>query len=234
VDDIQFICGKEATQEEFFHTFNALADQNKQIIVSADRPPADLDGLDERLRSRLGGGLAVDFKPAAYELRLGILERKCAMMKRDVPRDVLAFLAQKVSSNIRELEGALNRLIAHTELTERPLTVGAAGDLLADILRTCDRRVSVEDIQKKVAEHYNIRPGDMHSPRRARAVARPRQIAMYLAKVMTEHSLPEIGRRFGGRDHTTIMHGVRRIEELIAADGALREDVERLKRAIAG
>ena len=234
IDDLQFICGKEATQEEFFHTFNALADQNKQIIITADRPPADLDGLDERLRSRLGGGLAVDFKPTPYELRLGILEKKSRMLKRDIPHDVLAFLAQKVVSNVRELEGALNRLVAHAELTGRALTVEVAGDLLSDILRSNDRRLSVEDIQKRVAEHYNIRLADMHSPRRARAVARPRQVAMYLAKVMTEHSLPEIGRKFGGRDHTTIMHGIRRIEELVVSDRSLREDVESLKRALAG
>ncbi len=234
IDDIQFICGKEATQEEFFHTFNALVDQNKQIIITADRPPANLDGLDERLRSRLGGGLAVEFKPTTYELRLGILEKKSQMLKRDIPHDVLAFLAQKVVSNVRELEGALNRLVAHAELTGRAVTVEVAGDLLSDILRSNDRRLSVEDIQKRVSEHYNIRLADMHSPRRARAVARPRQVAMYLAKVMTEHSLPEIGRKFGGRDHTTIMHGIRRIEELVVSDRALREDVESLKRALAG
>ncbi len=234
IDDIQFICGKEATQEEFFHTFNALVQQNKQIVISADRPPADLEGLDERLRSRLGGGLAVDFKPTTYDLRLGILEKKCAMMKRSVPREVLVLLAQKIVSSVRELEGALNRLVVHAELTGRLLTVEAACDLLSDILRASDRRVSVEDIQKRVAEHYNIRLADMHSPRRARAVARPRQVAMYLAKVMTEHSLPEIGRKFGGRDHTTIMHGIRRIEELVFSDAALRDDVEGLKRALAG
>jgi chromosomal replication initiator protein len=156
------------------------------------------------------------------------------MLKREIPQDVLEFLAQKVVSNVRELEGALNRLVAHTELTKRPLTVEAAQDLLHDLLRSNDRRVSVDDIQRKVAEHYNIRLSDMHSPRRARTVARPRQIAMYLAKALTEHSLPEIGRKFGGRDHTTIMHGVRRIEELVGTDQSIQEDVELLKRAIAG
>ncbi len=234
IDDIQFICGKEATQEEFFHTFNALVDQNKQIVISADRPPSALEGLDERLRSRLGGGLAADLRPTTYELRLGILEQKRRMLKRDIPQGVLEFLAQKITSSVRELEGALNRLVANAELTNRQLTVEVAQDLLYDLLRANDRRVSVDDIQRKVAEHYNIRISDMHSPRRARTVARPRQIAMYLAKALTEHSLPEIGRKFGGRDHTTIMHGVRRIEELVVSDHGIQEDVEKLKRAIAG
>ena len=209
IDDIQFICGKEATQEEFFHTFNALVDQGKQIVISADKPPSDLDGLEERLRSRLIGGLAANLNPTTYELRLGILEQKREMLKRQIPQNVLEFLALKITSNVRELEGALNRIIAHAELTARPLTVETAQDLLQDLLRANDRRISVDDIQRKVAEHYNIRLSDMHSPRRARTVARPRQVAMYLAKALTEHSLPEIGRKFGGRDHTTIMHGVR-------------------------
>lgn len=234
IDDIQFICGKEATQEEFFHTFNALVDQNKQIVISADRPPSELDGLEERLRSRLGGGLVVNVQPTTYDLRLGILEKKREMLKRDIPQSVLEFMAQKVTSNVRELEGALNRLVAHAELTARPVTIESAQQLLHDILRANDRRVSVDDIQRKVAEHYNIRLSDMHSPRRARTVARPRQVAMYLAKALTEHSLPEIGRKFGGRDHTTIMHGVRRIEELVVSDQGIQADVEILKRAIGG
>ncbi len=234
IDDIQFICGKESTQEEFFHTFNALIDQNKQIIISADKSPSDLEGLEERLRSRLGWGLVADIHPTTYELRLGILEQKREMLKRDIPQNVLEFLAHKISSNVRELEGALNRIIAHSELIGRPVTIEGTQDLLQDLLRANDRRISVDDIQRKVAEHYNIRLSDMHSPRRARLVARPRQIAMYLAKGLTEHSLPEIGRKFGGRDHTTIMHGVRRIEELILEDRSLREDVELLKRAITG
>ncbi|MBI3441559.1 MAG: chromosomal replication initiator protein DnaA [Proteobacteria bacterium] len=234
IDDIQFICGKESTQEEFFHTFNALIDQNKQIIISADKSPSDLDGLEERLRSRLGWGLVADIHPTTYELRLGILEQKRDMLKREIPQNVLEFLAHKISSNIRELEGALNRIIAHSELTGRPVTIDGAQDLLQDLLRANDRRASVEDIQRKVAEHYNIRISDMHSPRRARMVARPRQIAMYLAKALTEHSLPEIGRKFGGRDHTTIMHGVRRIEEFLLTDRSLKEEVDLLKRAIGG
>lgn len=233
IDDIQFICGKDATQEEFFHTFNSLIDQGKQIVISADQSPADMDGLEERLRSRLSMGLVAAIHPTTYELRLGILQSKCAQMKRDLPQDVLEFLAQKIASNVRELEGALNRLIAHAELVGRPVTIDTAQDLLSDLLRANDRRTTIEDIQRKVCEHYGIRLADMHSPRRARPVARPRQLAMYLCKQLTTHSLPEIGRKFGGRDHTTIIHGVRKIEELLATDSALRSDLESLKKAIA-
>jgi chromosomal replication initiator protein len=234
IDDIQFICGKESTQEEFFHTFNALVDQQKQIIISADKSPSDLDGLEERLRSRLGWGLVADIHPTTYELRLGILEQKREMLKREIPQNVLEFLAHKITSNVRELEGALNRIVAHAELIGRAVTIESTQDLLQDLLRAHDRRVSIEEIQRKVAEHYNIRLSDMHSPRRARNVARPRQIAMYLAKTMTEHSLPEIGRKFGGRDHTTIIHGVRKVEELMASDHSLKDDLDMLKRAIGG
>ncbi len=234
IDDIQFICGKESTQEEFFHTFNALIDQGKQIIVSSDKSPSDLDGIEDRLRSRLGMGLVAHIDATTYELRLGILQSKCAMMKRELPQDVLEFLATRVTANVRELEGALNRLVAHAELVGRPVTIETAMDLLQDLLRANDRRVGIEDIQKKVAEHFNIRLADMHSPRRARAVARPRQVAMYLSKQLTTHSLPEIGRKFGGRDHTTIIHGVRKIEELMLEEPQLRDDIERLKRAISG
>ena len=233
IDDIQFICGKDATQEEFFHTFNSLIDQGKQIVISADQSPADMDGLEERLRSRLSMGLVAAIHPTTYELRLGILQSKCAQMKRDLPQDVLEFLAQKIASNVRELEGALNRLIAHAELVGRPVTIDTAQDLLSDLLRANDRRTTIEDIQRKVCEHYGIRLADMHSPRRARPVARPRQLAMYLCKQLTTHSLPEIGRKFGGRDHTTIIHGVRKIEELLADDAMLRADLESLKKAIA-
>lgn len=233
IDDIQFICGKEATQQEFFHTFNALIDQGKQIILSADKAPGDFEGLDERLRSRLGMGLVAGIQPAPYALRLEILKSKCRQLQRPLPDDVLEFLAQKITASVRELEGALNRLIAHADLTARAMTVESAAEILQDLLRGSCRRVSVEDIQKKVAEHFGIRLADILSPRRARAVARPRQIAMYLSKTMTEHSLPEIGRKFGGRDHTTIIHGVRKIEELMREDAHFGEDVEQIKRFIA-
>lgn len=234
IDDIQFICGKESTAQEFFHTFNALMDQGKQVVLSADKAPGDLDGLDDRLRSRLGMGLVAGIQNTSYDLRLEILRAKCALMKRELPADVLTFLAEKITSNVRELEGALNRLIAHTELVGRPLTLAGAEDLLQDLLRSACRRITIEDIQRHVADHYNLRMTDMLSPRRARPVARPRQVAMYLAKSMTEHSLPEIGRKFGGRDHTTIIHGVRKIEDLLQADRQLAADVETLKRRIAG
>lgn len=232
VDDVQFICGRESTQEEFFHTFNALVDNNRQIIISADKSPMDLEGLEERLRSRLGWGLVADLHPTDYELRLSIVEAKAEQLQLEIPKAVMEFLAQRIPSNVRELEGALNRLVAHAQLVGRELTVEATQDLLRDVLRANDRRITIEEIQRKVAEHYNIRLADMASPRRARAVARPRQIAMYLAKQLTTRSLPEIGRKFGGRDHTTVMHAVRKVEELKSADQHLQEDIDRLRRSL--
>lgn len=237
VDDVQFIAGKDSTQEEFFHTFNALVDQGKQIVISADRAPAEIKGLEERIKSRLSCGLIVDLHPTTYELRLGILQSKTESFRRQQPDleigdGVLEFLAHRISTNVRVLEGALQRLFAHASLLRREITLEVAQDCLADILRTNDRKISIDDIQRKVAEHYNIRLSDMMGPKRARNVARPRQIAMYLSKQLTSRSLPEIGRRFGGRDHTTIMHGVRKIEELVADDHALAEDVTMLKRLL--
>jgi chromosomal replication initiator protein len=232
VDDVQFISGKDLTQEEFFHTFNALVDQNRQIIISADKSPSDLDGLEERMRSRLGWGLVADIHPTSYELRLGILQSKAEPMKADIPLKVMEFLAHKITSNIRELEGALNRIVAHATLVGRPITLETTQEVLSDLLRANDRRVTIDEIQKKVAEHYNIRVADMHSARRARAVARPRQVAMYLAKQLTARSLPEIGRKFGGRDHTTVMHAVRKVEELCGCDQSFGEDVELLRRML--
>jgi len=232
IDDVQFISGKESTQEEFFHTFNALVDQNRQVIISADKSPSDLDGIEERLRSRLGWGLVADIHPTSYELRLGILESKAQQMNKNIPEDILAFLAHKISSNVRELEGALNRIVAHSDLIGRPMNIETTQDLLHDLLRANERRVTIEDIQRKVAEHFNVRLSDMHSVRRARSVARPRQVAMYLSKQLTTHSLPEIGRKFGGRDHTTVMHAVRRVEELIQTKLEIAEDVDLLKRAL--
>lgn len=232
IDDIQFIAGKDSTQEEFFHTFNALVDQNRQIIVSADKSPSDLDGMEERLKSRLGCGLVADIHPTDYELRLGILQAKAEHIGAEIPDKVLEFLAHKITSNVRELEGALNRIVAHTTLVGRPVTLETTQDVLHDLLRANDRRVTIEEIQKRVAEHFNIRLADMHSARRARAVARPRQVAMYLAKQLTSRSLPEIGRKFGGRDHTTVMHAVRKVEELRSADAGFNEDVELLRRML--
>jgi len=232
IDDVQFISGKDSTQEEFFHTFNALVDQNRQIILSADKSPSDLEGLEDRLRSRLGWGLVADIHPTSYELRLGILQAKAERSGAAIPAKVLEFLAHKITSNVRELEGALNRIGAHATLVGRPVTLETAQEVLHDLLRANDRRVTIEEIQKRVAEHYSIRLADMHSPRRARAVARPRQVAMYLAKQLTPRSLPEIGRKFGGRDHTTVMHAVRKIEELRSSDNGFAEDIELLKRML--
>ena len=231
IDDVQFISGKDSTQEEFFHTFNALVDQNRQIVISADKSPSDLE-MEDRMKSRLGWGLVADIHPTTYELRLGILQAKAEQRKSAVPSKVLEFLAHKITSNVRELEGALNRILAHAQLVGREISLETAQEVLHDLLRANDRRITIDEIQKRVAEHYNIRLGDMHSARRARAVARPRQVAMYLCKQLTPRSLPEIGRKFGGRDHTTVMHAVRRIEELRATDKALAEDVELLRRML--
>jgi chromosomal replication initiator protein len=235
IDDIQFICGnKDSTQEEFFHTFNALVDQNRQIVISADKSPSDLEGMEERLRSRLGWGLVADIHPTTYELRLGILQAKADCLRQKVPPKVQEFLAHKITSNVRELEGALNRIVAHADLVGRPVTIETTQDLLRDLLRANDRRVTIDEIQRKVAEHFNLRVADMYSERRARAVARPRQVAMFLAKNLTQRSLPEIGKKFGGRDHTTVMHAVKKVEELMASDHGFAEDVELLRRTLAG
>ena len=232
IDDVQFISGKDSTQEEFFHTFNALVDQNRQVIISADKSPNDLDGLEERLRSRLGWGLVADIHPTTYELRLGILQSKAERVVTAIPPKVLEFLAHKISSNVRELEGALNRIVAHSDLVGRAVTLETTQEVLHDLLKANDRRITIEEIQRKVASHFNIRIADMHSARRSRSIARPRQIAMYLAKQLTQRSLPEIGRKFGGRDHTTVMHAVKKVDELRAADRHFDEDVDMLRRML--
>ena len=232
IDDVQFIAGKDSTQEEFFHTFNALVDQNHQIIISGDRSPTDLEGMEERMRSRLGWGLVADIHPTDYELRLGILQSKVEQGKIEIDPRILEFLAHRITSNVRELEGALNRVLAYSDLVGRAVTLESTQEVLRDLLRANDRRITIEEIQKKVAEHFNIRMSDMHSARRARAVARPRQVAMYLAKQLTSRSLPEIGRKFGGRDHTTVIHALRKIDELRQQDIALSEDIELLRRML--
>lgn len=232
IDDVQFISGKDNTQEEFFHTFNALVDQNRQIIISADKSPSDLEGMEERLKSRLGWGLVADIHPSSYELRLGILESKLETLQARVDKNVLEFLAHRITSNIRELEGALNRVIAHSELVGRAVTMETTQDVLRDLLRANERRVTIDDIQKKVAEHFGLRMTDMASSRRARSVARPRQMAMYLCKTLTSKSLPDIGRSFGGRDHTTVMHAVKKVEELMETDTEIRDDIHLLKHAL--
>jgi chromosomal replication initiator protein len=237
VDDVQFIAGKDSTQEEFFHTFNALVDQNKQIIISADRAPGEIKDLEDRVKSRLQCGLVVDLHPTDYELRLGILQSKVETQQKNYPgleveAGVLEFLAHRITTNVRVLEGALTRLFAFASLVGREINMDLTQDCLADVLRASERKISIEEIQRKVSEHYNIRLSDMVGPKRLRSYARPRQVAMYLSKKLTSRSLPEIGRRFGGRDHTTVMHGVKRIEELKQSDGQIAEDLELLRRAL--
>jgi chromosomal replication initiator protein len=237
VDDVQFIAGKDSTQEEFFHTFNALVDHGKQIIISADRAPGEIKDLEDRIKSRLQCGLVVDLHPTDYELRLGVLQTKVDTYREQykdlvISDGVLEFLAHRISTNVRVLEGALMRLFAFASLVGREITMELAQDCLGDILRASDHKVTVEEIQRQVSEHYNIRLSDLIGPKRVRTIARPRQVAMYLAKHMTSRSLPEIGRRFGGRDHTTVMHGVKRIDELKGADEQIAEDLELLRRAL--
>ncbi len=234
IDDVQFIAGKDSTQEELFHTFNSLVDQGRQIVLSADKSPSDIEGIEDRLKSRLNHGLVADLHATTYELRLGILLSKAEQLGVELPTKVTEFLAHKISSNVRELEGALNRVVAHSQLVGRPITLETSQEVLHDLLRANDRRVTIEEIQKKVAEHFNIRVSDMHSARRARSVARPRQIAMHLSKQLTSRSLPEIGRKFGGRDHTTVMHAVKKVDELCLHDQDFAEDVELLKRMLGG
>ena len=232
IDDVQFIIGKESTQEEFFHTFNALVAQNRQIVISADKSPSDLEGLEERLRSRLGWGLVADIHPTTYELRLSIIEAKVEKYNIDLSKDVIEFLAHKVTTSVRELEGALTRLAAHVTLVGRAVNLEIAEDLLQDLLRASDRRTTIDQIQKKVAEHFNVKISDMHSSRRSRTIARPRQIAMFLSKNLTTRSLPEIGRKFGGRDHTTVIHAIKKVQELSKNDSSFSEDIEILTRSL--
>lgn len=232
IDDIQFICGKDSTQEEFFHTFNTLVDNRHQVIISADKSPSDLEGMEERLKSRLGWGLVADIHPTSYELRLGILQNKAAGSRVNVPNKVLEFLAEKITSNIRELEGALNRIIANSELIGRAITLESAREVLADLIRSNDRKITVEDIQKVVANHFSIKLSDMSSSSRLKQIAFPRQIAMYLAKQLTSLSFPEVGRKFGGRDHTTVLHSVKKIEDLIKNDANFSDEIKFLIAAI--
>ncbi len=232
IDDVQFIIGKDNTQEEFFHTFNTLIDKKRQIIISADKSPADLDGLEDRLKSRLGWGLVADIHPLTYELRLGILQAKAEQKSIKLKQEVMEFLANKITNNVREMEGALNRLAVHASIQDSEISVDLVKDVLKDLLRTNSRKITIDEIQKKVVEHYNIKLSDMHSPRRSRSVARPRQVAMYLAKSITTRSLPEIGRKFGGRDHTTVIHAIKTIEEIMVNDPNLAEDIELLTRIL--
>ena len=239
VDDVQFIAGKSSTQEEFFHTFNALIEQNKQVIISGDRAPVDMEQLEDRIKSRLQWGLVVDVHPTDYELRLGILQSKQESQARynstvEVSPGVLEFMAQRISSNVRVLEGALTRLYAFGSLVGRPVTLEMAQESLSDILRATDRKVTIDEIIRKVTDHYGVNLTDMLSARRTRSIARPRQVAMYLSKKLTSKSLPEIGRRFGKRDHTTVIHAVKKIEELQSVDNQIAKDIEVLRRMLEG
>lgn len=232
IDDIQFICGKDSTQEEFFHTFNALIDNNRQMVISCDRSPSDLDNIEDRIKSRLGWGLVADVHSTTYELRLGILQSKLEQMQVSVPLNVVEFLASKITSNVRELEGALNKVIAHSTLVGREITLGNTQDILRDLLRSNERIITIEDIQKKVAERYNIKVSDMSSARRVRSMARPRQVAMYLSKALTPRSLADIGKKFGKKDHTTVMHAVKKVEEISKVDAEFKEEVDLLLRIL--
>lgn len=237
IDDLQFLQGK-STQAEFCHTLNALIDAGQQVVVAADRPPSDLESLEERVRSRLAGGLVVEMGSLGEELRLEILKARSAAAKQhhpgfDVPLPVLAFIAKTVTHNGRDLEGALNRLLANSKLTGNPITLEMAEREIRDLIRPQEpKRVKIEDIQRIVARQYNVSRADLLSSRRTANVVRPRQVAMYLAKTLTLRSLPEIGRRFGGRDHTTVLHAVRKIESLVSTDNALAEEIELLKRQL--
>jgi chromosomal replication initiator protein len=232
IDDIQFICGKDSTQEEFFHTFNTLVDNKRQVVVSADKSPSDLEGMEERLKSRLGWGLVADIHPTTYELRLSILHMKTSSFQVSIPDRVLEFVAHKITSNIRELEGALNRIVASAILVGREITLESAKEVLSDLVRSNEKRITIDEIQKKVAAHYSVRLADMSSSRRSRQISLPRQVAMFLAKKLTRHSLPEIGKNFGDRDHTTVLHAIKKIEELTASDSSLAEDIRLLSHVL--
>ncbi|WP_420712660.1 chromosomal replication initiator protein DnaA [Ancylobacter sp. SL191] len=237
IDDLQFLQGK-SVQQEFCHTLNALMDSGRQVVIAADRPPAELDALEERVRSRLAGGLVVEIAPLDEELRVEILAARVAALSHqhpgfNVPPDVLSFIARNCGQNGRDLDGALNRLLAHNQLTSRAITLEMAETAVRDLVRSSEpKRVRVDDILRIVAKHYNVTRADILSQRRTANVVKPRQIAMYLAKMLTLRSLPEIGRRFGGRDHTTVLHAVRKIEGLVGSDRAVADEIETLKRLV--
>jgi chromosomal replication initiator protein len=235
IDDVQFIAKGDSTQEEFFHTMNEIIGAGRKLVITSDRAPQDLDGIAPRILSRLSWGLVADINPADYELRFNIIVAKLeALPAVEMPRNVIDFLARRVTSSIRELEGALNRIGAYAMMTGREIDVAFVEEVLANVLRANQRRISIDEIQTQVAEHYRIRKAEMTSARRAREVARPRQVAMYLSKQLTPKSLPDIGRRFGGRDHTTVIHAVRQIEKLRASDAELDADIRLLTRQLEG
>ena len=232
IDDIQFFAKKDRSQEEFFHTFNALLEGGQQVIVSCDRYPKEIDGLEERLKSRFGWGLTVAVEPPELEMRVAILNQKAVSSNIDLPSEAAFFIAQRIRSNVRELEGALKRVIASSKFTGRAIDVPMVKESLKDLLALQDRQVRLDNIQRTVAEYYKIKVSDLLSKRRSRSIARPRQLAMALAKELTSHSLPEIGESFGGRDHTTVIHACRKIKELIASDLDISEDYKNLIRTL--
>jgi chromosomal replication initiator protein len=234
IDDIQFFAGKERSQEEFFHTFNALLEGQRQIVLTCDRYPKEVVGLEERLKSRFGWGLTVAIEPPELETSVAILMSKAEADGVDLPEQVAFFIAKRIRSNVRELEGALRRVIANSKFTGRPINLEFAKEALRDLLALQERLVSIENIQKTVAEYYKIRVGDLLSKKRSRSIARPRQVAMALAKELTNHSLPEIGDAFGGRDHTTVLHACRRIQGLRETEKRVDEDYLNLLRTLTG
>lgn len=232
IDDVQFFAGKERSQEEFFHTFNALFESRQQIVLSSDRFPKEVSGLEERLKSRFGWGLTVAIEPPDLETRVAILHSKAAHMNVDLPADVAFFVGRRIRSNIRDIEGALRRLVANSQFTGKPINLDFTKEALRDMLAAQDKQVTMENIQKTVAEYYKIRTTDLLSSKRSRSIARPRQVAMTLAKELTKHSLPEIGSAFGGRDHTTVLHATRRIKGLRESDPTIEEDYKNLLRTL--
>ena len=232
VDDIQFFAGKERSQEEFFHTFNALLEEGSQIILTCDRYPKEVEGLEERLRSRFGWGLPVCIEPPELETRVAILQKKAEEANIDLPSEVAFFIAKRIRSNIRELEGAFRRVMATANFTASPITLDFAKEALRDLIALQERTITIDNIQKTVAEYYKIRTSDLHSNRRSRSITRPRQLAMALSKELTNHSLPEIGAAFGGRDHTTVLHGCRKIAELRESDNRIDEDYKNMMRIL--
>jgi chromosomal replication initiator protein len=234
IDDIQFFAGKERSQEEFFHTFNALLEGQQQVILTCDRYPKEVDGLEERLKSRFGWGLTVAIEPPELETSVAILISKARAAGAEVPEEVAFFMAKKIRSNVRELEGALRRVVANSRFTGRPITIDFTREALKDLLSLQAKLITIENIQKTVADYYKVRVADLLSKRRSRSIARPRQVAMALAKELTNHSLPEIGDAFGGRDHTTVLHACGRIKDLRASEQRVGEDYQNLLRTLTG
>ena len=232
IDDIQFFAGKDRSQEEFFHTFNALLEGQQQIILTSDRYPKEIEGVEERLKSRFGWGLTVAVEPPELETRVAILISKAELSNIELPYEVAFFIAKRIRSNVRELEGALRRVIANAHFTGKPITIEFVSDALRDLLALQDKLVTIENIQKTVAEYYKVKVADLLSKRRSRSIARPRQMAMALAKELTNHSLPEIGDHFGGRDHTTVIHACRKVKELVLEASDFAEDYKNLMRTL--